>query len=114
MSRTSMTTRFLGSILCATVLAVAGSSGATEWPVVPVPGEDIPGVQRDGTLRFVRYTGDGSDVADDQGTVVGWLNRAATGRLVPNPEENPVDEATIEILRARPAPAADAEAAPAP
>jgi len=72
-----------------------------EWSVMPPPEGNDGGVQRDGTLRIVRFGFDGQDPLEDQGTVVGWVNRAASGTLVQRQEEGPVD-ALIEIVKRMP------------
>ena len=51
------------------------------WSVMPQPERDQPGVERAGTLRVVRFNFDGSDPWRDQGTVIGWANAAAQGRV---------------------------------
>src|SRR5262245_14674624 len=48
-----------------------------EWSVMPPPESNEGGVQRDGTLRIVRFGVDGQDPLEDQGTVIGWVNGAA-------------------------------------
>ncbi len=99
------------ALALAVSLALPASGGATQWPVAPEPGEDdIPGVQRDGTLRIVRFTGSWGEVPEDQGTLIGWAGAAATGDLVLHRDDEAEVEATIEILRpAQMAPAGEEE-----
>lgn len=80
---------------------VDGWAEEREWSVVPQPESNQGGVQRDGTLRVIRFGLDGQDPLTDQGTVVGWVNRAASGTLVEHKEEGPVD-ALLEIVRRMP------------
>lgn len=98
--------------LFAVVLIGAGAScaiaadwaGDREWSVMPRnPDSTQPGVQRDGTLRILRFNFDGESPIDDQGTVIGWVNGAVTGTLVERHDEQP-EETLLEIVPREPTP----------
>lgn len=102
----------VAALLFAFVLIGAGASSAVaadwagdrEWSVIPRnPDSTQPGVQRDGTLRVLRFNFDGSSPLDDQGTVIGWANAAVTGTLVERHDEAP-EETMLEIVPKEPAP----------
>jgi hypothetical protein len=61
-----------------------GRTFSSEWNVMPDPQHDNqPGVERAGTLRIVRFTGDWDGVMHDQGTLLGWTNAAVNGKVEP-------------------------------
>ncbi|HZR83652.1 MAG TPA: hypothetical protein VFD92_21335 [Candidatus Binatia bacterium] len=76
-------------------------AGEQRWSVMPPVESEQPGVERAGTLRVVRFKFDGGDPMQDQGTVLGWANAAATGTLEPRREEQPED-ALLEIVNHKP------------
>jgi len=73
------------------------TSFSSEWNVVPDPDRDQPGVERAGTLRIVRFTGDWNGVAQDQGTLLGWAGAAATGKLEPRKAVPAADGTLIDV-----------------
>mgnify|MGYP000947244637 CR=1 FL=1 len=82
----------------ASLLVGPGRTFSSEWNVVPDPDRDnIPGVERDGTLRVVRFTGDFDAAAQDQGTLVGWVNAAAKGKLEERKTAPAADGTMIDV-----------------
>jgi hypothetical protein len=70
------------------------------WAVAPPVGEnDQPGVQRDGTLRIIRFSND-RQILNDPGTVVGFTSIfARTGTLSPTHEKRSDEKSLLEIMR---------------
>jgi hypothetical protein len=93
------TVLIVASSACAGAVPAAAADWADqrEWSVVPPPESNQPGVQRDGTLRLVRFRLDGRSPVEDQETVVGWFYAAANGTLVER-REAPPEEALLEIV----------------
>lgn len=101
------TLRVLAGLAVAAGLASARPAGADEWPVAGEPDAErnLPGVERSGTLRVIRFSSDGTSPAEDQGTLLGWANAAATGTLVERRDEPAPEEALLEIVKEKPIPA---------
>jgi len=70
------------------------------WAVAPPIGQnDQPGVQRDGTLRVIRFAND-RQILNDPGTVVGFTSIfARTGKLSPTHETPSDEKSLLEIMR---------------
>ena len=70
------------------------------WAVAPPAGEnDQPGVQRDGTLRIIRFSND-RQILNDPGTVVGFTSIfVRTGTLSPTHEKPSDEKSLLEIMR---------------
>ena len=70
------------------------------WAVAPPIGEnDQPGIQRDGTLRIIRFSND-RQILNDPGTVVGFASIfARTGTLSPTHEKRSDEKSLLEIMR---------------
>ena len=71
-----------------------------QWSVAPPIGEnDQPGVQRDGTLRVIRFSND-RQILNDPGTVVGFTSIfARTGELSPTHPKLTDEKSILEIMR---------------
>lgn len=99
-----------GTLLLLT--AVIGAAAATParagdfdesrsaWAVAPPVGEKLqPGVQRDGTLRVIRFAND-RQILNDPGTVVGFTAIfARTGELSPTHPYMTDQKSILEIMR---------------
>lgn len=72
----------------------------SQWAVAPPIGENLqPGVQRDGTLRVIRFAND-RQILNDPGTVVGFTAIfARTGELSPTHPELRDEKSILEIMR---------------
>ena len=107
------TLRGLGLAMAITLLTlVAASVPATPaaaddfeesrspWAVAPPIGQnDQPGVERDGTLRIIRFSND-RQILNDPGTVVGFASIfARTGTLSPTHEKLSDEKSLLEIMR---------------
>lgn len=70
------------------------------WAVAPPIGQnDQPGVQRDGTLRIIRFSND-RQLLNDPGTVLGFASIfARTGQLSPTHEKLSDEKSLLEIMR---------------
>jgi hypothetical protein len=70
------------------------------WAVMPPFGENLqPGVQRDGTLRVIRFAND-RQILNDPGTVVGFTAIfARTGELSPTHPHMTDEKSLLEIMR---------------
>lgn len=70
------------------------------WAVMPPFGENLqPGVQRDGTLRVIRFAND-RQILNDPGTVVGFTAIfARTGELSPTHPHMTDQKSLLEIMR---------------
>lgn len=95
-------------ILTAAVVVVACGSVAraddfeesrSPWSVAPPIGEKLqPGVQRDGTLRVIRFAND-RQILNDPGTVVGFTAIfARTGELSPTHPYMTDQKSILEIM----------------
>lgn len=97
-------------LLTATVLSAAAAPATvraddfdesrSQWAVVPPFGEKLqPGVQRDGTLRVIRFAND-RQILNDPGTVVGFTAIfARTGELSPTHPYMTDEKSLLEIMR---------------
>lgn len=72
----------------------------SQWAVAPpIGGNDQPGVQRDGTLRLIRFSND-RQILNDPGTVVGFTSIfARTGELSPTHPQLTDEKSILEIMR---------------
>jgi hypothetical protein len=72
----------------------------SQWAVMPPFGEHLqPGVQRDGTLRVIRFAND-RQILNDPGTVVGFTAIfARTGELSPTHPHMTDEKSLLEIMR---------------
>ena len=98
------------AMMLLTLAVLAASTGAaraddfdesrSQWAVAPPVGEnDQPGVQRDGTLRFIRFSND-RVILNDPGTVVGFTAIfARTGELSPTHPKVSDEKSLLEIMR---------------
>jgi len=70
------------------------------WAVAPPIGSnEQPGVQRDGTLRLIRFSND-RQILNDPGTVVGFTAIfARTGELSPTHPRTTDEKSILEIMR---------------
>lgn len=70
------------------------------WAVAPPIGShEQPGVQRDGTLRLIRFSND-RQILNDPGTVVGFTSIfARTGELSPTHPRTTDEKSILEIMR---------------
>lgn len=70
------------------------------WAVAPPIGShEQPGVQRDGTLRVIRFSND-RQILNDPGTVVGFTAIfARTGELSPTHPQLTDEKSILEIMR---------------
>jgi hypothetical protein len=70
------------------------------WAVQPPIGQnDQPGVERDGTLRIIRFSND-RQLLNDPGTVLGFVSIfARTGTLSPTHEKPSDEKSLLEIMR---------------
>jgi hypothetical protein len=104
----SYLTRMAMAVAALAVLAVpAGPALAddfdesrSQWAVAPPIGENLqPGVQRDGTLRVIRFAND-RQILNDPGTVVGFTAIfARTGELSPTHPQLRDEKSILEIMR---------------
>lgn len=104
------TARQRAALLLATAAIVAGASAPgragdfdesrSAWSVAPPIGEKLqPGVQRDGTLRVIRFAND-RQILNDPGTVVGFTAIfARTGELSPTHPYMTDQKSILEIMR---------------
>ena len=94
-------------LTAAAVAAVTGSAARADdfeesrsaWSVAPPIGEKLqPGVQRDGTLRVIRFSND-RQILNDPGTVVGFTAIfARTGELSPTHPYMTDQKSILEIM----------------
>jgi hypothetical protein len=94
-------------ILTAAVVAAGAASvraddfeeSRSAWSVAPPIGEKLqPGVQRDGTLRVIRFSND-RKILSDPGTVVGFTAIfARTGELSPTHPYMTDQKSILEIM----------------
>ena len=84
----------------ATVRADDFDESRSQWAVMPPFGENLqPGVQRDGTLRLIRFAND-RQILNDPGTVVGFTAIfARTGELSPTHPYMTDQKSLLEIMR---------------
>jgi hypothetical protein len=70
------------------------------WAVAPPIGQnDQVGVERDGTLRVIRFSND-RQILNDPGTVIGFTAIfARTGKLSPTHEQPSDEKSLLEIMR---------------
>ncbi|MEW6272049.1 MAG: hypothetical protein AB1689_22435 [Thermodesulfobacteriota bacterium] len=70
------------------------------WAVAPPIGaHEQPGVERDGTLRVIRFSND-RQILNDKGTVLGFAAIVARTGEIPATHERPLDEKSLlEIMR---------------
>jgi hypothetical protein len=70
------------------------------WAVAPPIGaNELPGVERDGTLRVIRFSND-RQILNDKGTVVGFAAILGRTGQIPVTHEKPLDEKSLlEIMR---------------
>ncbi|MBY0279472.1 hypothetical protein K2Z84_29405 [Candidatus Binatia bacterium] len=99
-----------GALLLLTASVVAGAAptvraddfeeSRSAWAVAPPFGEKLqPGVQRDGTLRVIRFAND-RQILNDPGTVVGFTAIfARTGELSPTHPYMTDQKSILEIMR---------------
>ena len=82
------------------VLADDFEESRSQWAVAPPFGENLqPGVQRDGTLRVIRFAND-RQILNDPGTVVGFASIfARTGELSPTHPRLSDEKSILEIMR---------------
>jgi len=75
------------------------------WAVAPpVEANEQRGVERDGTLRVIRFSND-RQILNDKGTVVGFASIVARTGQIPRTHEQPLDEKSLlEIMRRGSAP----------
>ncbi|HEY8516223.1 MAG TPA: hypothetical protein VIS07_11975 [Candidatus Binatia bacterium] len=80
--------------------ATAFEESRSPWAVAPPVGEhDIPGVEREGTLRVIRFSND-RQILNDKGTVVGFAAIVArTGEIPPTHERALDEKSLLEIMR---------------
>jgi len=102
--------RLATAMLLLTMAALAVSTGPaaaddfdesrSQWAVAPpVEQNDQPGVQRDGTLRLIRFSND-RQILNDPGTVVGFTSIfVRTGTLSPTHEKLSDEKSILEIMR---------------
>lgn len=83
-----------------TVRADDFDESRSAWAVAPPVGEKLqPGVQRDGTLRVIRFAND-RQILNDPGTVVGFTAIfARTGELSPTHTYMTDQKSILEIMR---------------
>lgn len=99
-----------GALLVLTVAAMLSAApdvraddfdeSRSAWAVMPPFGENLqPGVQRDGTLRVIRFAND-RQILNDPGTVVGFTAIfARTGELSPTHPHMTDQKSLLEIMR---------------
>lgn len=94
----------LTSVLGVAAPGVAAAADFEEsrspWAVEPPIGaHEMPGVERDGTLRVIRFAND-RQILNDPGTVIGFASIVARTGALPATHEQPSDEKSLlEIMR---------------
>ena len=95
-----LTAAVVSSAAPATVRADDFDESRSAWAVMPPFGENLqPGVQRDGTLRVIRFAND-RQILNDPGTVVGFTSIfVRTGVLSPTHPHMTDEKSLLEIMR---------------
>ncbi len=92
----------LAAVLAVSLLVEIPLAGAQDqlgnWRGRPSLEYSDPRIERNETMRVIRFSGDFKEIVDDQGTVIGWAKAAAEGKVEPR-EEPEVSGEGIEILR---------------
>jgi hypothetical protein len=93
----------LGVMMALPAKPAAGADFAesrSAWAVAPPFGENnLPGVERDGTLRIIRFSND-RQILGDPGTLIGFTSIfVRTGELSPTHEQPSDEKSLLEIMR---------------
>ena len=101
--RTALLVLTVAAVLSAAPAAVRADDfdeSRSAWAVMPPFGENLqPGVQRDGTLRVIRFAND-RQILNDPGTVVGFTSIfVRTGELSPTHPHMTDQKSLLEIMR---------------
>jgi hypothetical protein len=98
-----------GILVLAAVFAAPGgvraqefSSTTSPWSVAPnleYDEDSSTGVERTGTLRVIRFSGDRYEVTRDPGTLVGFVGTVGATGEIPKTHDEPLDEKSLlEIM----------------
>jgi hypothetical protein len=97
---TTLLTLLVAGVAATPAAADDFEESRSPWAVAPPIGQsDQPGVERDGTLRVIRFSND-RQILNDPGTVVGFASIfVRTGTLSPTHEKLSDEKSLLEIMR---------------